>query len=159
MAVLEHVADYSDVIRGFQIETPVNVVSLAKKMGLRVFSESLPGNVSGKLYRDDGSASGWSISVRSGEPVTRQRFTIAHEIGHFVLHKDLINGSLQDDAFYRSGLAHWQETEANEFAANVLMPWSLIKKLTDEGVITPNDLAARLQVSQVAMNIRLGIPT
>ncbi len=160
MAVLERVINnYADLIRAFQTEAPVNVVGLAKKMGLRVFSEDLGNNISGKLYRDKESQAEWSISVQSGEVQTRQRFTIAHELGHFVLHKDLIGSSLEDDAFYRSGLAHWQETEANNFAADILMPWELINKLTDAGVNTPEALATAFNVSQIAMNIRLGLPT
>jgi len=159
MAVLERTTDYSDVIRQFQTEAPVNVISLAKTMGLRVFSESFSQNISGKLYRDTESAAGWSISVQAGEPTYRQRFTIAHELGHFVLHREFIKGDLEDDTFYRSGLPHWQETQANAFAADVLMPWSLIQKLTEAGVVTPDQLASALNVSTIAMNIRLGIPT
>jgi len=159
MAVLERVSEYTDVIRRFQTEAPVNVVALSKALGLRVFSESFAQNISGKLYRDSGSTAGWSISVQSGEPSYRQRFTIAHELGHFVLHRDGLTRDLEDDTFYRSGLPHWQETEANAFAADVLMPWNLIRELTDAGVLTPAGLANALEVSVTAMNIRLGIPT
>ncbi len=160
MAVLTRPSNENQqIIRAFQESAPINVYGLAKAMGLRVFSERLHQKISGKLYRDKESQSGWSISVNSDELDVRKRFTAAHEIGHFVLHKDLIGSGIEDDVFYRSGLPHWQETEANNFAADILMPWELINKFTDQGVNTPEGLAKAFNVSKTAMNIRLGIPT
>jgi len=138
---------------------PVNVAQVAADLGVRAYAEPLPAGVSGKLYRDMSARSGWSLSVNNREVGTRQRFTAAHELGHFLLHRGLVNESVVDDTYYRSGLSSRQETEANEFAADLLMPWSLIQKLTAAGVTTAEGLAEALQVSQVAMNIRLGIPT
>jgi hypothetical protein len=142
-----------------QAHAPVKVVNLAHALGLKAYVEDLPSGVSGKLYRDSDAPAGWSISVNGGEAKVRRRFTTAHEIGHYLLHRDSVKDSVEDDIFYRSGLSSKQETEANSFAADLLMPWSLIQSLTEKGLKTAEELADALQVSQVAMNIRLGLPT
>jgi Zn-dependent peptidase ImmA (M78 family) len=151
--------DVRAIIRRRQECAPVKVVALAQDLGLRVFREDLRSGISGKLYRDTGSQAAWSISVNAKEPDVRQRFTIAHEIGHFVLHLGSVSDSVEDDVFYRSNLTSRQEAEANAFAADILMPWELINRLTDSGQNTPEAIARGLEVSQVAMNIRLGLPT
>jgi Zn-dependent peptidase ImmA (M78 family) len=60
--------------------------------------------------------------------------------------------------FYRSKLTSKQETEANQYAADLLMPFSLINAFQEKGITDPEELARRLGVSLVAMKIRLGIP-
>lgn len=59
---------------------------------------------------------------------------------------------------YRGGLSSREETQANQMAAEILMPFKLINKLMDEGESTLEGLAQRLQVSVVALKIRLGAP-
>ena len=88
----------------------------------------------------------------------RHRFTIAHEIAHFLLHKDLIGDGIQEDTLYRSGLSEQREVEANLFAANILMPCQLIEAAQDEGAESTEQLANKLDVSKIAISIRIGIP-
>ena len=57
----------------------------------------------------------------------RRRFTIAHEIAHFLLHRDKIGDQLSDDAMYRSSLSSDDERAANRLAADILMPMGLIQ--------------------------------
>lgn len=107
------------------------------------------------------------ITVNAIDPPTRQRFTTAHELGHYMLHRDRIGDGIADDRAYRStssGRYHntrigpREETQANTFAANLLMPYELIEKLKADGITTPHALADRLQVSEQAMCIRLNVP-
>lgn len=42
------------------------------------------------------------ITVAANDPLTRQRFTLAHELGHYMLHRTLIGDGLDDDRAYRS---------------------------------------------------------
>ncbi|MEN2977339.1 ImmA/IrrE family metallo-endopeptidase [Tistrella bauzanensis] len=144
-----------------QQSAPVKIVAIARDLGLRVWTEPLPDALSGKLVRDPerAGASGWAIIVNAQHVKARRRFTIAHEIAHFLLHRDQALQGVQDDAFYRSHLSGAIETEANRFAAQLLMPWPLIRSLNAEGVTEIRDLAARLEVSETAMRIRLGLPT
>ncbi len=121
------------------------------------------------LIRKDGAA---LIGINSTENPRRQRFTIAHEIGHFFLHpqKDvLVDYRSNSKGTHRTP----KEKEADIFAASLLMPrQELIKDFMKVagGVLTDEEqtkkvvslLATKYEVSGEAMNIRLlglGIPT
>lgn len=149
------------VIARHQLQAPVDVVAIAQDLGISVWRmNSLPENVSGKIFRDplNGGESGFSIGVNSRDPFVRQRFTVAHEIGHFVLHRDrLERGDLVDDAMYRSGLSSREETAANRLAADILMPFQLVRSLLSAGIRDPEALANKFQVSVAAIRIRLGL--
>ncbi len=150
------------ILARYQTTAPVDVLGMANELGLNVWSMALPPNISGKIFRDqlNGGKTGFSIIVNSEDTSNRQRFTIAHEIAHFILHRPQLErgGSVEDDAMYRSGLSTREEVEANRLAAQILMPMALIQKVIAEGVKDVPSLAARFQVSQDAMRIRLGIP-
>jgi Zn-dependent peptidase ImmA (M78 family) len=66
-----------------------DAVALANRLGLKVFRETLPDDDDGRLVYDLdlGSESGFAIIVNGSKPLSRQIFTVAHEIGHFVLHR------------------------------------------------------------------------
>jgi Zn-dependent peptidase ImmA (M78 family) len=50
-----------------------------------------------------------------------------------------------------------QEEEANRLAADLIMPRRLIRELLEQGIKTPEGLAAKLHVSVPAMEVRLGL--
>ena len=135
---------------------PVNVVSIAKLLGLEVYeSHELPEGIAGKIFRDKkhGGQGEYSIIVRGADPFVRKRFTVAHEIGHYLLHRHLFAAAgLVDDALYRSQLSTRLEAQANGFAADLLMPWHLLSPIKDKPI---SELASLFEVSQQAMNIRL----
>jgi hypothetical protein len=134
---------------------PVNVIGLAHRLGIRVYDAPWPENISGKIQKDRtrGGESGFAIFVNKSHPETRKRFTIAHEIAHYVLHEDKIGDGVFDDALYRSGLPEKIEAQANGLAADILMPWSLLNPLVGK---EPSELAKMFKVSEQAMKIRLG---
>ena len=143
------------LIRRLQPSAPVDITAIAKVLGLAVWEKSdLPSGIAGKLLRDDkhGGTGNFSIIVRAQDPFARKRFTVAHEIAHYLLHRNLFVRELIDDALYRSGLSTSVEAEANGLAADLLMPWHLLTPLADRPV---PDLAALFGVSQQAMSIRL----
>jgi IrrE N-terminal-like domain len=145
----------------YQTVAPINVKGIAGLLGMKVWEMPLPETVSGKLFRDErhGGTSGFSIGVNAAEGYVRKRFTVAHEISHFLLHRDKITTELRDDTFYRSSLLSSQEeVEANKLAANILMPYPLIQSLQNQGVRDVAELARRFEVSPISMKIRLGIP-
>lgn len=136
---------------------PVNVVGLAHRLGIRVYDAPWPNNISGKIQKDPkrGGDSGFAIFVNQDHPQTRKRFTIAHEIAHYILHEDKIGDGVFDDALYRSGLPEKVEVQANNLAADILMPWLHLRPLIETH--SPEELAKMFNVSQEAMNIRLGV--
>jgi len=150
------------IIAKHQKTAPVDVIGIATELGLNAWEmQSLPPNVSGKIFRDslNGGPSGFSIAVNASDNPLRKRFTVSHEIAHFILHRSqLENGDLVDDAMYRSGLSSAEEAQANRLAAQILMPFPLIQRMVDAGVNDVATLAKMFQVSQPAMKIRLGIP-
>src|SRR5262249_31951059 len=153
-AILENPAETltpGQIIEKYQAQAPVDVVAIANDLGLNVWAmDSLPPSISGKIFRDplNGGSAGFSIGVNAQHSFVRQRFTVAHEIAHFILHRQkLEGGDLVDDAMYRSGLSTREETAANRFAADILMPLPLIRSLVQAGIRDPKSLAARLQVS------------
>jgi len=141
---------------------PVNVAEAAKRLGLAVFERDLAKGVSGVLLHDATyeTPSKFVILVDDSESYVRQRFTAAHEIGHFVLHKDQIKNGVTDNYLLRSdGFSTLSEQQANRFAADLLMPFPLVEKLINSGIKDLPALARELQVSEIAMAIRLGHPT
>lgn len=150
-----------DIIKKNQISPPVQILPIAKELGLNVYSvDDWPDDLSGALQRDSSSESGFAIYVNAHHSDTRRRFTIAHEIAHFILHRDLIDGDtpLIDDALYRSGHSNVVEAAANKMAADILMPWRLIDRVINDGIATIPLLAKKFNVSNSAMSIRLGVP-
>jgi Zn-dependent peptidase ImmA (M78 family) len=150
------------VIADAAASIPVDVQAAAERLGVIVYSKKLPPKISGMLVQDDryGSRSGFVIFVEQTEPAVRQRFTAAHELGHFALHRAMIGTGITDNYLLRSeGMTNRQEVEANKFAADLLMPMDQIEKAMSRGTVTPEDLAAEFDVSKVAMSIRLGLVT
>ena len=149
-----------DIIKKHQKDAPVLVSAVAKEMGLDVIKiEVWPHNISGMLKKQKDNK--FVIYVNGNHSKVRRRFTIAHEIAHFILHRHLIskiNNQLVDDTLYRSGLNSIYESAANRFAADILMPWSLVNKAIDSGVSEIEELAKRFNVSKSAISIRLGVP-
>jgi hypothetical protein len=155
------IAQARSLIARFQQRAPIDVKWMAGQLGINVWELSLPERISGKLFRDSthGGSSGFSIGINASEGMRRKRFTIAHEIAHYLLHRDLItDGVLEDDTLYRSGLSTREEKEANQLAADILMPYRLINDLSVQGITSVSDLAKHFKVSQAAMQIRLNIP-
>lgn len=157
IAQIPHYA--AEIISRHQETAPVKVGAIAADLGVKVLISDLPLAVSGMLTLDQNDRKTWTIKVNRHEHRNRQRFTIAHEIAHYVLHRDVIGNELIDDTFYRSGLSEQREYEANALAAEILMPWPLVTRLMQSGERDVEALAQTLQVSTAALNIRLGVLT
>jgi Zn-dependent peptidase ImmA (M78 family) len=145
---------------------PVDVEEIAEKLGLWIQRDDLGVEVSGLLVTKEGDS---GIVVREDDATVRQRFTIAHEIGHFVLkhhrtHGKLVRADQNHQVMYRSqeGFRRFDplEVQANQFAANLLMPVKLLeaavqalkREICESDVTT---LAKKFGVSEQAMTIRL----
>ncbi|WP_052328795.1 ImmA/IrrE family metallo-endopeptidase [Porphyromonas catoniae] len=118
---------------------------------LRVEFVSLDSAISGKLSRDGDK---WVISVNKGHSRNRQRFTLAHELAHYVLHKSE-KESFTDTVFFRGMSVNNIEYAANDFAAKLLMPEDRVRRLVREGVASVETLAESFGVSVAAMLYRV----
>ncbi len=148
-------------------KTYVDVKLVAEKLGLTVEPHDLGPNISGVLYIDKGKG---TIGYNKFESPVRQRFTIAHEIGHFILHRlqsEIFVDKKEFKVMYRAehsvkGDAK-QEREANAFAAALLMPKERLTKELQELSFDLGDdqddaiqrLAELFKVSTQAMAYRI----
>lgn len=146
----------------------VPVERIARKLGLHVERANLGDDVSGLLVVQDGRG---VIGVSANQVPARQRFTIAHEIGHFLLHRDKMPVFI-DKQFFKPYLAAFRdkrsssgedklEREANAFAAELLMPADMVRMavvelkvdVADDDIV--DELAKQFEVSRQAMSFRI----
>ena len=149
------------IISAHQKQAPVETVEIAEALGIKVYKAgNWPENLSAmiRLDAERGGESGYAIYVNAKHPRVRRRFSIAHEIAHFALHRNLIGDGITDDALYRSNMSNAVEAQANRMAADILMPWHLIGEATDQGINTVEALAQHFDVSKSTMSIQLGVP-
>ena len=125
-------SEATKLLKKLWVEAPdeIDLEALAHKAGKLRIEEGGLENAEGRIVA---SATGGTIRVRPGLNAGRRRFTIAHEIGHYLLHprqglhrEDTIkNFTLWNDAS--------EEAEANLFAAELLMPEFLFKPRATKG--------------------------
>jgi Zn-dependent peptidase ImmA (M78 family) len=144
---------------------PVDLDKIIRHFG--ILKVDLPGNddVFGAIIRQQGHV---LIAVNPNQHPNRQRFTIAHELGHFFRHgydkgKDgeHVDGDFRfhwrNDASSKG--VDWNEIESNRFAASLLMPEDFLKADVDRcqtvGQETIQHLASLYKVSRLAMQYRL----
>ncbi len=147
-------------------EAPVDVLHIAKRLGLEVRKEAAEGDLSGFLFRNEGNGKA-VIGVNRNQHPNRQRFTVAHELGHYLLHS---TGRVHVERGYsiklRDGRSSEgvdeEEKEANLFAAELLMPRRFLTRdishaasldLFDEASLS--EVAERYKVSTQALAFRL----
>ncbi|MCG9129168.1 ImmA/IrrE family metallo-endopeptidase [Candidatus Poribacteria bacterium] len=119
------------ILRSLKIQDfPIDPRCIAELLGIVIWERELPDNCDGCLMRV-GSASGILINARIRSE-TRRKFTIAHEIGHYLLENDT-DGDQRNTVFEKPSeygtkenlekKAYLQsETRANQFAVELLMP-------------------------------------
>ncbi len=115
----------------------------------------------------------YKISVNKNDHYYRQRFTMAHELAHYILHRNYLGLGVDDNIAYRSVdtgrfnnqfITSEMEQDANKFASWLLMPFDLIKKfqidlnISDLSKMSLDEivqLSKKLKVSKEALDIRL----
>jgi Zn-dependent peptidase ImmA (M78 family) len=155
-------ASDSSIVTSFTSVRPVKVGALARALGLQVMSATLKSGISGEIRPSSAASSGYKIKVNRHEVKTRQRFTIAHEIAHYLLHRDIIGNGIFDTVLYRSALSGKVEAEANRLAADIVMPAALIREdIRKNNLSISSDsavfLASLYDVSLQAMKVRIGL--
>ncbi len=144
-----------DIIKSFGIESPpIDPAKIARNLGITVnfaIFNNESNNISG-FY----SAKENAIYVNKNEYPRRMTFTIAHELGHALLHKAWAESN-DYKALYRDQLLQPQkdpkEQEANTFAANLLVPKFLLKEYRK--IASVSELATLFSVSDPVIVNRL----
>lgn len=153
---------YARVLEAME-SVPVNLTALARDLGATVSTVPLANEISGAIRRRAGG--GYEIFVNSRHSPTRQRFTIAHELGHLIHHRHKLGDGTNDTRLYRAApeaelyndrIQEREEVEANRFAAGLLMPEDLVAHFHRSiRPNTPEALAPIFGVSKDAMRIRI----
>ena len=150
------------------IDYPVDLWRFAEDIGVDVKYGRLSKGVYG-MIRPQGPKNRrkYEIRVRAADPPRRRRFTLAHELAHYLLdidpkqQKRVPTEDITEDVFLRDeNLAgSGAEWNANALAAHILMPIPKIEEalLNRKGLTIPK-LADMFDVSELAMKVRLGIP-
>jgi len=133
---------------------PIAIEQIAVQRGLNIRAYDLGEGVSGVLAIDSGKG---TIGYNPRESKVRQRFTIAHELGHYELHRK--NNELRDQNSSTGELK--KEQEANAFAASILMPENILLReiennkfdLSEERSL--KELSKLFHVSSTAMSFRI----
>jgi Zn-dependent peptidase ImmA (M78 family) len=148
---IESTQDLHELARAHGIETsPFDVKALIKHLGIRFVNEPMPNHLSGCLYKE---GSNWVIKVNSHHHPRRRRFTMAHELAHYFLHRNR-KSNFSDQILFRSDETDPMEREANRFAGELLMPEDEVRLLLKSGENRVEDLAAHFGVSSLAMRVR-----
>lgn len=149
---------------------PVCTEKIASYLGIVVRYEPMIDDMSGMCFYKNGTP---IIIVDTNQALSRRRFTIAHEIGHIVLHQyELSRNAFVDKKITilhrdtKSSSGKYQaEVEANQFAAALLMPQQLIYRYMEENKLryglrddeeAVKKMADDFEVSATALAIRLG---
>jgi Zn-dependent peptidase ImmA (M78 family) len=149
-------------------QVPVSVDRVARALGAEIRFSPLDEELSGSIFIKDGVP---IIGVNSLHHPNRQRFTIAHELGHLRLHRHFIETEVHVDKQFAIRIlrrdpasatgTELKEIEANQFAAALLMPRvELDKVVGDLPVDIDNEapleaLARKFKVSRQALEFRI----
>ena len=150
-------------------DAPVDIYAIADAYA-DVIELKMEDSISGMLIpaTTESSPKRYTIIVNAKHPEVRRRFTVAHELGHLLLHD--YRTPHADTGFkirfranreYDGSVA--EEIEANQFAAEVLMPTDILLARTEEldiEYVPANEraiesLAREFMVSKQALQIRL----
>lgn len=147
---IEKIADKVRSTYGFESELNLDITKLAERIGLTVYEADFgTDEITGKIQ-------GTNIYVNMHDSEPRKRFTIAHELAHYILHQ---NGDI-DHIDYRMSREYYSEDElqkevqANMLAASLLMPEKLVKEIW-EFLKDVDEVADKFKVSKKAATIRL----
>lgn len=148
---------------------PTPIVEICNKIGIKVFEVSLPPDVSGLIMTQDEKFENYDsnkiIAANISDSASRKRFTIAHELAHYVLHKEA-NKPLYAHRDIINQVDNKNEQEANSFASIILMPEDLVRKSikrlqsnNDPYTVTSSEMidqiAKEYSVSRSAAQVRL----
>lgn len=157
-----------EIVQRYMAAEPVDVPAILSDLGVSYEERTIITGESGWIECNNGS---FFVVVNANDSEQRRRFTAAHELGHYLLHRDLLceagranrhtdrlfgatKGSNRETPF---GPKH--EVQANKIAAQIVMPASRIKAAwqasSKDNPYRVEDIAKQFGVSKAAMDIRL----
>ena len=164
--------DIENILARYKDSAPVSVGKLADELGLTVVrTTDLPTGMSGSISKEGDE---YFVYVNGAQPLRRQRFTIAHEIGHFVKHRqyldqtdEILNPTKkeltmslprrnQPSVTLPDTEEKQREIEADDFAGELLMPEAKFREIWSKAQ-SLKDVADYFGVSGMAANVRAAL--
>lgn len=137
-----------------RMRLPVNPIIIARNLGIKVLQGKMDRNIAGFILKE-ASDSAPTIYLNETNTTDRKRFTLAHELGHYVKNEDGAEIAYVD---YRNELSKGGtdqiERWCKEFAAELLMPKAVIMKCWAQGM-KERELRRILDVSKKVMDVRM----
>ena len=148
---------WQTLVSNGMLQLPVDIDKIAQLLSIEVCQGELRGDVSGILVKDEND--GFQAVINSIDPDVRQRFTLAHEIGHYIhRYQDYPHDAKAGMVEYRNEMSSLgtdpEEVWANKFAAALLMPANIVRKFWAEGR-SRSEIAQIFHVSEAALQNRL----
>jgi Zn-dependent peptidase ImmA (M78 family) len=152
-----------EIVASHMTEAPVDLVQMFRDLGISYREAPISSGESAWIERNGDK---FSVLVNSADSEVRRRFSAAHELGHYLLHRDLMNDGARmnrhTDRLYGDGaddsscvlFKPRHEVQANRIAAQIIMPAELVRRKHAErpGLA---EMARAFKVSKAAMEIRL----
>ena len=134
-------------------EVPIPIVAIMKSLNFQVVAGELKDEISGVIGIDDDLAKNFKsskvIAINNKDNVGHQRFTMAHELAHYLFDFDVSNQIVYYNTYNTFEDENEEERRANYFAANLLMPEKKFKKEFDNVVIKNNLYVTVEKLSQI----------
>lgn len=143
---------------------PFKIVEFINELGIKVIAAEMPSYVSGAIRKEEDK---YVIYINDSHSITRQRFTLAHELGHFFNDKNYLESNeiidplkqsqhkilLRIDTLPIDPVMKEMDIKANQFAADILMPEEKFIEVWNKKT-TPEEVAKFFKVSVEATKIR-----
>lgn len=153
-----------EIYKKYKNEFPFKIVEFINELGIGVATAEMPPYVSGAV-RKEGKI--YRIYINKSHAITRQRFTLAHELGHFFNDKNYLESNeiidplkkLQYEILFRKYSTYVDpvmkemDVKANQFAADILMPEEKFIEIWKKE-ISPEKVAKFFKISVEATQIR-----
>ena len=130
---------------------PLDIEALIKEYNIEILKEDMDYDISGYIEQRGRK---WTIGINKYHSKKRQRFTMAHEFAHYVLHRGRIELKHKDMALFRNNEINPIEVEANNFAGELLMPREKFKRYIADGMTKISDLSEKFDVSISAIRYK-----
>ena len=144
------------LVKNDAFKLPVDLISIANNNDIDVYKQKLPDGISGAIrYNKD--INRFQILLEKDESLTRQRFTLAHELAHFFLEREKL--LMQEEVHFDTKFRRYhndEENEADYLAGALLMDKKMLSILYRINS-SISVLAKTFNVSESSMTVRLMI--
>lgn len=134
----------------------IDIIDIANSLGIDVYQTTDVHYPS--LIAYDNQEQKYEIYVNANEPRTRQRFSIAHEIAHFILHKDKIKTFGAVGRQNVCSLSGKEEREADNLASELLMPTDCVNEFLKQNNIADNSKITDSFISEISKDFEVSEP-